>query len=72
MSYQGLRVLGESFGERSQQVQLKGAVLLTELLLDDEVRNWSWVWCNSGLTHFLSFVGKFLIMNVSVCCTCNN
>ena len=36
-SYRGLRILGESFAERSPQVQLKAAVLLTDLLNDEVI-----------------------------------
>ena len=36
-TYRGLRILGGTFGERSSQVQLKAAVLLTDLLNDEVV-----------------------------------
>ncbi len=36
-TYRGLRILGESFSERSPQVQLKAAVLLTDLLNDEVI-----------------------------------
>ena len=39
-AHQGLRVLGESFDERSAQVQLKAAVLLTDLLNNEVLSIW--------------------------------